>query len=148
MRYWLDAAVDGARFETGLFSQSVGPLAGDHRDDGADEVAYVLAGRARGTAGDESHEAGPAPARVVARGVARRGLLPRRHACRRPREELISVPRIERSATVSWAGSVARGSGAITADTGAFAALPFSLPSRIGDPEGKTSPEELLAAAT
>jgi len=58
------------------------------------------------------------------------------------------VPRIERSATVSWAGSVARGSGAITADTGAFAALPFSLPSRIGDPEGKTSPEELLAAAT
>src|SRR4051812_6444971 len=70
MRYWLDAAVDGARFETGLFSQSVGPLAGDHRDDGADEVAYVLAGRARVTVGDESHEAGPGAALFVARGVA------------------------------------------------------------------------------
>jgi len=58
------------------------------------------------------------------------------------------VPRIERSATVEWEGNVARGHGTITADTGAFAALPVTLPSRIGDPEGKTSPEELLAAAT
>jgi osmotically inducible protein OsmC len=58
------------------------------------------------------------------------------------------VPRIERSATVEWEGNVARGSGTISADTGAFSALPFTLPSRIGDPEGKTSPEELLAAAT
>jgi osmotically inducible protein OsmC len=58
------------------------------------------------------------------------------------------VPRIERSAVVSWEGDVARGAGTITADTGAFSELPFTLPSRIGDPEGKTSPEELLAAAT
>ena len=58
------------------------------------------------------------------------------------------MPRIERSATVEWEGNVARGHGTITADTGAFSALPFTLPSRIGDPEGKTSPEELLAAAT
>jgi lipoyl-dependent peroxiredoxin len=58
------------------------------------------------------------------------------------------VPRIERSAIVEWEGSVARGSGTISADTGAFGALPFTLPSRVGDPEGKTSPEELLAAAT
>ena len=58
------------------------------------------------------------------------------------------MPRIERSATVEWEGNVARGGGTITADTGAFSALPFTLPSRIGDPEGKTSPEELLAAAT
>ena len=58
------------------------------------------------------------------------------------------MPRIERSATVEWEGSVARGGGTITGDTGAFARLPFSLPSRIGDPDGKTSPEELLAAAT
>jgi lipoyl-dependent peroxiredoxin len=58
------------------------------------------------------------------------------------------VPRIERSATVAWEGNVARGKGTITADTGAFDELPFTLPSRIGDPEGKTSPEELLAAAT
>ena len=58
------------------------------------------------------------------------------------------MPRIERSAKVEWEGSIARGQGTITADTGAFGALPFSLPSRIADPEGKTSPEELLAAAT
>jgi osmotically inducible protein OsmC len=31
--------------------------------------------------------------------------------------------------------------------SGAFASLPFSLPTRIGQAEGKTSPEELLAAA-
>jgi osmotically inducible protein OsmC len=58
------------------------------------------------------------------------------------------VPRIERSAKVVWEGSVARGAGTISGDTGAFSGLPFSLPSRIGDPDGKTSPEELLAAAT
>jgi osmotically inducible protein OsmC len=57
------------------------------------------------------------------------------------------MPRIERTADVVWEGNVARGHGAITAGTGAFSALPVSLPSRIGSPEGKTSPEELLAAA-
>ena len=58
------------------------------------------------------------------------------------------MPRIERRAVVSWEGNVARGAGTIAADTGAFSELPFTLASRIGDPEGKTSPEELLAAAT
>ena len=57
------------------------------------------------------------------------------------------MPRIERSAQVTWEGNVARGAGHITAATGAFTALPYSLPSRIGAAEGKTSPEELLAAA-
>jgi osmotically inducible protein OsmC len=57
------------------------------------------------------------------------------------------VPRIERSATVTWDGNVARGSGSISGDTGAFTDLPFSLPTRIGQAEGKTSPEELLASA-
>jgi lipoyl-dependent peroxiredoxin len=57
------------------------------------------------------------------------------------------MPRIERSATVVWDGNVARGSGQISGATGAFSGLPFSLASRIGNPEGKTSPEELLAAA-
>jgi lipoyl-dependent peroxiredoxin len=57
------------------------------------------------------------------------------------------VPRITRTASVVWEGNVARGAGGITAKSGAFEALPFSLPSRIGAPEGKTSPEELLAAA-
>jgi osmotically inducible protein OsmC len=57
------------------------------------------------------------------------------------------MPRIERSAHITWAGNVARGTGHISADTGAFSELPFSLPTRIGAAEGKTSPEELLAAA-
>jgi osmotically inducible protein OsmC len=57
------------------------------------------------------------------------------------------MPRIERSAKVVWEGNVARGSGHLSGDTGAFTDLPFTLASRIGNPEGKTSPEELLAAA-
>jgi lipoyl-dependent peroxiredoxin len=57
------------------------------------------------------------------------------------------MPRIERSAEVVWEGNVARGSGTLTADTGAFSGLPFTLASRVASPEGKTSPEELLAAA-
>jgi len=57
------------------------------------------------------------------------------------------MPRIERSATVVWEGNVARGEGRISAHTGAFTDLPYSLPTRIGQAEGKTSPEELLAAA-
>ena len=57
------------------------------------------------------------------------------------------MPRIERTAEVVWEGNVARGVGEISAGTGAFSALEFSLPTRIGAAEGKTSPEELLAAA-
>jgi len=57
------------------------------------------------------------------------------------------VPHIERAAEIAWDGNVARGEGHITAGTGAFSQLPFSLPTRIGQAEGKTSPEELLAAA-
>jgi osmotically inducible protein OsmC len=48
---------------------------------------------------------------------------------------------------VTWEGNVARGSGAITGATGAFSGLPYSLASRVEKPDGKTSPEELLAAA-
>ena len=57
------------------------------------------------------------------------------------------MPRVVRTADVVWEGTVARGSGAISAGTGAFSSLPYSLPARVGAPEGKTSPEELLAAA-
>ena len=57
------------------------------------------------------------------------------------------MPHIERTARVGWDGNVARGEGTLDAESGAFAGLPFSLPSRIGKPNGKTSPEELLAAA-
>ena len=57
------------------------------------------------------------------------------------------MPRITRTADVTWEGNVARGNGSISAGSGAFAGLPYSLPTRIGAAEGKTSPEELLAAA-
>jgi lipoyl-dependent peroxiredoxin len=57
------------------------------------------------------------------------------------------MPRIERTAQVTWEGNLARGTGRITGDTGAFTDLPYSMPTRIGAAEGKTSPEELLAAA-
>jgi lipoyl-dependent peroxiredoxin len=57
------------------------------------------------------------------------------------------VPRLQRSANVRWEGNVARGSGAISAATGAFTELPYTLASRVERPNGKTSPEELLAAA-
>lgn len=58
------------------------------------------------------------------------------------------MPRIERTSKLTWDGNAARGTGTITAaDSGAFGELPYSLPSRIGKADGKTSPEELLAAA-
>jgi osmotically inducible protein OsmC len=58
------------------------------------------------------------------------------------------MPRIERHADVAWSGNVARGNGSISAGTGAFDGLGFSLPTRISkDGDGKTSPEELVAAA-
>ena len=57
------------------------------------------------------------------------------------------MPHIERTAHVGWDGNLARGAGVIDAESGAFARLPYSLPSRVSEPGGKTSPEELLAAA-
>jgi osmotically inducible protein OsmC len=58
------------------------------------------------------------------------------------------MPRVVREADVSWEGNLARGEGALTAaSSSAFTALPYSLATRVGATEGKTSPEELLAAA-
>ena len=51
-----------------------------------------------------------------------------------------------RSVTVDWSGSVMEGKGIARAGTGAFN-LPVTFPSRIGEPAGTTSPEELVAAA-
>ncbi len=48
---------------------------------------------------------------------------------------------------MTWEGNVARGNGTISAATGAFEDLPYSLAARIERPDGKTSPEELVAAA-
>ena len=53
-----------------------------------------------------------------------------------------------RTATVTWNGTLAEGSGAVSAGTsGLFTDLPVSWSSRTEAPEGRTSPEELLAAA-
>jgi lipoyl-dependent peroxiredoxin len=52
----------------------------------------------------------------------------------------------ERHVDVDWQGSVMEGKGEAKAGTGAFS-LPVTFPSRIGEPAGKTSPEELMAAA-
>jgi len=57
------------------------------------------------------------------------------------------MPRVQREARVAWDGNLPRGSGSITAATGSFADLPYSLATRVEQPDGKTSPEELLAAA-
>jgi osmotically inducible protein OsmC len=57
------------------------------------------------------------------------------------------VPRIVREAVIAWEGTTSRGSGVVTAATSGAFELPVTLASRVGDPEGKTSPEELIAAA-
>ncbi len=58
------------------------------------------------------------------------------------------MPRIVREAEIAWEGTTARGSGVVSAVTSGAFALPTTIASRIAsDPEGKTSPEELLAAA-
>ena len=53
-----------------------------------------------------------------------------------------------RRATVNWNGDLATGSGRVDATTsGAFAGLPVTWASRTEQANGRTSPEELLAAA-
>lgn len=56
------------------------------------------------------------------------------------------MPTFSRSATVDWTGTIMEGTGTAKAGTGAFS-LPVSFPKRIGDAQGVTSPEELIAAA-
>ena len=56
------------------------------------------------------------------------------------------MPAFSRHATVDWTGTLMEGSGDLKAGTGAFT-LPVSFPKRIGEPQGGTSPEELIAAA-
>ena len=54
----------------------------------------------------------------------------------------------ERTAHVTWSGSLLDGSGTIDrVDSGAFGPLEVTWASRAEEPEGLTSPEELIAAA-
>ena len=52
-----------------------------------------------------------------------------------------------RTAEVEWTGSILRGAGLVSGGSGAITDLPYTVASRIGHPEGGTSPEELIAAA-
>ncbi|TME88362.1 MAG: OsmC family peroxiredoxin [Chloroflexi bacterium] len=53
-----------------------------------------------------------------------------------------------RKARAVWNGDLAKGSGEVSSVTsGKFSALPVSWGARTEAPQGKTSPEELLAAA-
>lgn len=52
-----------------------------------------------------------------------------------------------RMAETTWEGALASGSGEIRLDTGAAGPLPVTWASRTEKPGGKTSPEELAAAA-
>ncbi len=52
----------------------------------------------------------------------------------------------ERTATTTWDGDLPHGSGTVTGTSGAFE-LPVTWASRTERSEGKTSPEELIAAA-
>jgi len=56
------------------------------------------------------------------------------------------MPTFSRDVTVDWQGTLMDGAGTAKAGTGAFS-LPVTFPRRIGEPEGQTSPEELIAAA-
>ena len=57
------------------------------------------------------------------------------------------MPRVQRSADVVWEGNVSRGHGTIQCGSGALRDIEISLPTRFGDADGHTSPEELIAAA-
>jgi osmotically inducible protein OsmC len=54
---------------------------------------------------------------------------------------------VEKSANAVWHGNLAEGSGEFSTGSGVLSALPVSWASRTGDANGKTSPEELIAAA-
>lgn len=57
------------------------------------------------------------------------------------------MPIAERSATTSWDGNLARGTGVVSGASGALGELPVTWASRTERSDGKTSPEELVAAA-
>lgn len=57
------------------------------------------------------------------------------------------MPSTQRRATVVWNGNLFQGSGNVTTGTGVLKDQAVSWPARTEEPGGKTSPEELIAAA-
>ena len=53
----------------------------------------------------------------------------------------------QRSATVTWEGTLTEGQGTVDLGSGALTGAPVTWASRVEESGGKTSPEELLAAA-
>ncbi len=53
----------------------------------------------------------------------------------------------ERSAQTKWTGSLASGEGTVTSGSGALQDLPVTWAARTREPNGRTSPEEFVAAA-
>jgi osmotically inducible protein OsmC len=56
------------------------------------------------------------------------------------------MPTFSRSVDVDWSGTLTEGRGQVQAGTGAFT-FPVTFPARVGEPQGQTSPEELMAAS-
>ncbi len=54
---------------------------------------------------------------------------------------------VQRTASVVWEKDLLKGAGTVTTGSGAFRQFPVTWASRTEDSGGKTSPEELLAAA-
>ena len=52
-----------------------------------------------------------------------------------------------RDATTQWTGDLQTGSGVTTLDSSNAGQFPVTFPTRAGEPDGHTSPEELVAAA-
>jgi lipoyl-dependent peroxiredoxin len=57
------------------------------------------------------------------------------------------MPIATREAGIVWEGALASGSGTLSSGCGALEQLPITWASRTERPDGKTSPEELIAAA-
>lgn len=57
------------------------------------------------------------------------------------------MPVARRHADVLWTGPLASGSGTLTSASGALEQLPVTWASRTEQPDGRTSPEELIASA-
>jgi osmotically inducible protein OsmC len=53
----------------------------------------------------------------------------------------------QREVTAVWTGDLVSGAGTVTSGSGAWSVQPVSWASRVESSAGKTSPEELLAAA-
>jgi len=57
------------------------------------------------------------------------------------------MPIALREAEIAWDGPLASGAGTLTSGSGALSELPVTWASRTDRADGKTSPEELIAAA-